>query len=139
MEVEVTQMMIEKKQPNEEEWSKEEDWSKEKKNRAKKKWITPISSPEFIHVPSTAEKRREAKIARNQQFLKERGLDLSISKLSKLYNNTSKKKILCGKDSESQKEQVKNWWIWSLDKVERLWDGEQYMGRYERENFGCTG
>ncbi len=52
--------------------------AKKRKNQAKKKiekkkCITPVSSPEFIHVPSTAEKRREAKLARNQQFLKERG------------------------------------------------------------------
>ncbi len=43
---------------------------KKKKNEAKKKiekkkYITPVSSPEFIHVPSTAEKRRDAKVARN--------------------------------------------------------------------------
>ena len=71
---------------------KKKNKAKKKKNEAKKKiekkkCITPVSSPEFIHVPSTAEKRREAKVARNQQFLKERGLDLSMSELNKLYNN----------------------------------------------------
>ena len=75
---------------------KKKNKAKKKKNEAKKKiekkkCITPVSSPEFIHVPSTAEKRREAKVARNQQFLKERGLDLSMSELNKLYNNKSKK------------------------------------------------
>ncbi len=69
---------------------------KKKKNEAKKKiekkkYITPVSSPEFIDVPSTAEKRRDAKVARNQQFLKERGLDLSISELSKVDSFTVEK------------------------------------------------
>jgi len=62
------------------------------KSRVRKKCITPVSSPEYIHVPSSFEKRREAKIARNKQFLKEQGLDLSIGQLSKLYNSKTKKK-----------------------------------------------
>jgi hypothetical protein len=53
---------------------KKNEVRRKKKNEAKKKiekkkCITPVSSPEFIHVPSTAEKRREAKVARNQQYL----------------------------------------------------------------------
>ena len=90
MELEVTRITVEK-----ETLTKKKE-AKKKKNQAKKriekkKCITPVSSPEFTYVPSTAEKRREAKVARNQQFLKERGLDLSISELNKLYNNKSKK------------------------------------------------
>jgi hypothetical protein len=90
MELEVTRITVEK-----EILTKKKE-AKKKKNQAKKriekkKCITPVSSPEFTYVPSTAEKRREAKVARNQQFLKERGLDLSISELNKLYNNKSKK------------------------------------------------
>jgi hypothetical protein len=90
MELEVTRITVEK-----EILTKKKE-AKKKKNQAKKriekkKCITPVSSPEFVYVPSTAEKRREAKVARNQQFLKERGLDLSISELNKLYNNKSKK------------------------------------------------
>ena len=86
MELEVTRITVEK-----EILTKKKE-AKKKKNQAKKriekkKCITPVSSPEFVYVPSTAEKRREAKVARNQQFLKERGLDLSMSELNKLYNN----------------------------------------------------
>ena len=67
-----------------------------KKNGVKKierkKIFTPVSSPAFNYVPSTAEKRREAKIARNQQFLTSKGLDLSISELNKMYNNKNKRR-----------------------------------------------
>jgi hypothetical protein len=63
-----------------------------KKKIERKKILTPVSSPAFNYVPSTAEKRREAKIARNQQFLKSKGLDLSISELNKMYNNKNKRR-----------------------------------------------
>jgi hypothetical protein len=73
MELEVTRITVEK-----EILTKKKEATK-KKNQAKKriekkKCITPVSSPELVYVPSTAEKRREAKVARNQQFLKEKGL-----------------------------------------------------------------
>lgn len=81
-----------KNQPKKKKIEAKKKKNQPKKKIEKKKCITPVSSPEFIHVPSTAEKRRDAKVARNQQFLRERGLDLSISELSKLYNNNNSKK-----------------------------------------------
>ena len=140
MELEVTRITVEK-----EILTKKKE-AKKKKNQAKKriekkKCITPVSSPEFTYVPSTAEKRREAKVARNQQFLKERGLDLSISELNKLYNNKSKKsqktyyveKIVNHRKNKYKTGEYEVEIKWKDYGVESI-----HMGRYERENFGGT-
>ncbi len=99
-ELKVSQTMMKENTPRKKKEAKKKNQPK-KKNKSepekkieRRKCITPVSSPEFIHVPSTAEKRREAKVARNKHFLRERGLDLSISELSKLYNNNNNIKKL---------------------------------------------
>jgi hypothetical protein len=72
-------------------------------NEAQKQDDTPEKNVETLHQqpkdespesykPSTAERRRNEKVARNKAYLKEKGLDLSIGQLAKLYNNNNNKK-----------------------------------------------